>query len=854
MLPTLLALLVSATFVPEEQTDWFPFVIPDLSGDATAESAIDLSYLSPEPAGSHGFLRADGERLVDDRGETIRLYGTNFTDYHPMMPTEFAEPVAKRLQQLGINAVRFHYYDWAPAPDGLTNADRQTLNPDKLAQLDAVAAALIRHGVWIDLNLHVARTYPGLPKGWDRMGKGLDLLHEPYIQSQMQFARELLTHVNPHTGRDYAHEPGIALIELNNENTALRDWTVYAGLPDTFRVPLRKLWNAWLTAKYHDTAGLRAAWGGGGLHGPELLRNAGWQTDLKDWTYQRSGGEGTFQRVADGGPDGSPCAVWDVTAAGAQSWHHQVQQSGLAVKDGEVYTLTFLARATRGDDPRLAVTAMMQQEPWGTVASGATVKLTGAWQRYRVGLSIRNPDGIPVRLNLSCDNQPGRYELANLSLQAGSEAPLEAGETLEAGTVPLVDTTSHAGRAQDYVSFLLDREIDYVNRMRRLLRDELGARQMIVCTQVSYGGPCGLIRESTTAELIDNHAYPDHPHEVQVDGRPMRAVRQLSLSGQGTGSLTRLAQQRVAGMPYTVSEFDLNPPNDHTCQVFPFLALMGAYQGWSGFMEYVWYNFGTGPGTDRIKSHWATVGDTAQMAFVPAAALLFRQGLVQPARQGRVLQLPRQTAIAATARDGAGWSNVDTSGLGLGAADVWRGKLSQQLTDGAGPATVTGQFPDGDEHRIVSDTGEIEAVRDAGRERVEVNAPAFRMVSGIVGEQTIPLGDLTLTFGPTFGGFAQAVAVALDGLPLADSKRVLLTVMNRAQSAHAAYTADRTLAIWGDGPTVAEPVTFSAALPGTGWRAETLDPGGRVKGAAAMDGGTLRSRAGDQTVWYLVSR
>jgi len=771
-----------------------------------------------------------------------------------MMPTEFAEPVAKRLQQLGINCVRFHYYDWAPAPDGLTNADRQTLNPDKLAQFDALSAALIRHGVWIDLNLHVARTYPGLPPGWNRMGKGLDLIHEPYIQSQMQFARDLLRHVNPHTGRDYAHEPGLAFIELNNENTALRDWTVYAGLPETFRAPLRKLWNEWLKEKYHSTAGLHQAWGGGGLRGPELLRNGGWQSDLKDWTYQRSAGEGTFERVASGGPAGGPCAVWDVTEPGTQNWHHQVQQANLPVKDGETYTLTFQARASRGDDPRLAVTVMMQQEPWGTVASGATVKLTGEWRRYRIGLAVRNPDGIPVRLNLSCDNHPGRYELADLALRAGSEAPLEAGETLETGTVPLVDSTAHAGRAQDYVAFLLDRELDYVTRMRKLLREELGARQMIVCTQVSYGGPCGLIREGTTAELIDNHAYPDHPQEVQVDGQAMRAVRQIALSGKGTGSLTRLAQQRVAGKPYTVSEFDLNPPNDHTAEVFPLLALMSAYQGWSGFMEYVWYNFGTGPGTYRIKSHWATVGDTAQMAFVPASALLFRQGLVEPARTSRVLQIPRQTAIAATARDAGGWSNLDTSQLGLGGADVWRGKIGQQLVDGSGPATATGQFPDAPANRVVSDTGQITAIRDEGKERLEVNAPAFRMVSGIVAEQTISLGDLTLTFGPTFGGFGQAIAVSFDGRPLAQSKQVLLTVMNRAQSANMAYTADRALATWGDGPTVAEPVSFTAALPGTGWRVETLDPAGRVKGVAAMEGGVLRSGAGDGTVWYLLSR
>ena len=850
MLTPVLALLLSATYLPEDQTNWFPFVVPDMADAATDASAIDLSFLSPEPAGSHGFLRTDGERLVDDRGETIRLFGTNFTDYHPMMPIEQAEPVARRLQQLGINCVRFHYYDFAPAPAGITNDDRQTLNPEKLAQLDNLAAALFRHGIWIDLNLHVARTFPDLPQGWDRMGKGLDMLHEPYIQSELQFARDLLSHVNPHTGRDYAHEPGLALIELNNENTALRDWTRYASLPARFTDPLRKLWNAWLRDKYGTTDGLKQAWGGGGLHDPDLLRNGGLEQDLKEWTYQRSVGEGTFTRQADAGPEGGPAAVWDVTAQGTQNWHHQLQQANLPVKDGETYTLTFQARATRSDNPHLDVTVMMQQDPWGTVASGATVKLTEQWQRYRVGLAVHNPTGAAVRLNLSCDNNPGRYELAGLSFRAGSEAPLEEGETIEAGTVPLVSNTSHGARAKDYVAFLLDRELDYVARMRKLLRDELDAKQMIVCTQVSYGGPVGLIRESTTAELIDCHTYPDHPQEVREDGKSTRAVRNIALSGQGSDSLTRLALQRVEGKPYTVSEFDLNPPNDHTCQVFPFLALMGAYQGWSGFMEYVWYNFGSGPGTDQIKSNWATVGDTGQVAFVPAAALLFRKGLVQPARTERTLQVPRQTAIDKVAVTPSSWVRPDLGELGIGTADVWRGKLAQTLVEGDGPWTIAGTSPEPAANRVISDTGQI----TAQDERVEVNAPAFRMVSGIVADQTIALGDLKLTFDQPFGGFAQVAVVSLDEQPLADSTKVLLTVIGRAESRNMAYTADRRMATWGDGPTVVEPVNFTATLPGTGWRAQTLDPAGRVKGEAEMEGATLRSRAGDGTVWYLLSR
>ena len=116
----------------DEHASWFPFVIPDLAEADTAGTPIDLSFLSPEPAGSHGFLRADAERIVDGEGREVRLFGSNICDLHPMPPKDEAPAMARRLKQLGFNFIRLHYFDFAKAPDGILNADMQTLNPEKL--------------------------------------------------------------------------------------------------------------------------------------------------------------------------------------------------------------------------------------------------------------------------------------------------------------------------------------------------------------------------------------------------------------------------------------------------------------------------------------------------------------------------------------------------------------------------------------------------------------------------------------------------------------------------------------------------------------------------------------------------
>ena len=44
------------------------------------------------------------------------------------------------------------------------------------------------------------------------------------IELQHEYARDLLTHVNPYTGKRYADEPAVALIEISNEDGLIREW------------------------------------------------------------------------------------------------------------------------------------------------------------------------------------------------------------------------------------------------------------------------------------------------------------------------------------------------------------------------------------------------------------------------------------------------------------------------------------------------------------------------------------------------------------------------------------------------------------------------------------------------------
>ena len=76
------------------------------------------------------------------------------------------------------------------------------------------------------MNLHVGRNFPGLPEGPGiSFDKGLDHFMPQMIEMQHEYARDLLMHVNPYTGKSYADEPAVALIEISNEDGLIQEWS-----------------------------------------------------------------------------------------------------------------------------------------------------------------------------------------------------------------------------------------------------------------------------------------------------------------------------------------------------------------------------------------------------------------------------------------------------------------------------------------------------------------------------------------------------------------------------------------------------------------------------------------------------
>lgn len=231
------------------QHGWFKFAIPDLD---TNESTIDLSFLNEDIAGSNGNVKIENGHFVDGNEERIKFFGTNLT-FNSLFPNkDTAEKFATRVSKLGYNIVRFHHLDMQSAPNGIWTEGMEDFHKGQLKKMDYLIYQLKQKGVYINLNLHVSRTYPGAEYeniGDFNFGKGIDNFYRPYIKLQKRYARKLLMHENSFTGNTYAEEPAVAFVEINNENSLLSNWHLLPEMKSRHKNALHKQWKRWLSSQ-----------------------------------------------------------------------------------------------------------------------------------------------------------------------------------------------------------------------------------------------------------------------------------------------------------------------------------------------------------------------------------------------------------------------------------------------------------------------------------------------------------------------------------------------------------------------------------------------------------------------------
>ena len=185
-------------------------------------SALDFSAVVPTVAPCRRVVaRGRHFEFEDSPGVPRRFYGVNICNGANFAKKEVAAAFVRQLRLRGYNALRLHHHDNGMV-DG--SADGTTINPVQLDRMDALLSECGKAGVYVTTDLFVSRKVPRkvLGLGGDAFVgmdeyKALVLVNEGAFSNLCAFARQWMTHVNPHTGLRWADDPALAFLAFVNE-------------------------------------------------------------------------------------------------------------------------------------------------------------------------------------------------------------------------------------------------------------------------------------------------------------------------------------------------------------------------------------------------------------------------------------------------------------------------------------------------------------------------------------------------------------------------------------------------------------------------------------------------------------
>ena len=842
----------------------FPPLFPFLISYDAPDNASSMAHLLDAPAGKHGFTRVEDGHFVNDAGR-LRLHATNLTGPANFPTHAQSDKLADRLARFGINCVRLHYFDaeygnfMTPKETGIFGRDDKLpgafsadpaapmppLAPEPVDRQDYLIAALKKRGIYVNMNLHVAR----FPKGYS-------FIDPLMIASEKAYARALLTRVNPYTGLSYSADPCVAVVEINNENALINNY--HGGALDHLAgrqaEAFRGQWNAWLGKKYASSDALKTAWAWTPAPlGGELIAEGAFdrpvEFDGKRWILDK--GTAEVSAAVSGG-----ALQVTVTRDGSEMFPKIYRR--VSLEKDQPYTVSFRARQVEGGGPLdLGFAVARTRGGWQSLGLLAPYRAGKGWTTVRhTFLATETTDLAEIQFTRF---KTGTYEIDDLSFRPGAASALNDPASLELGAVPVVKNREFAPpqTRRDFYQFLIDTERNYWTGIASYLKDELKVKAPISGTQV-----CGYSPPMLQAELdyVDNHAYWCHP-SVHANWEIRNAAMVNSMS-----CILAQAGQRVAGKPYTVSEYNHPFPNQYGAEGQPMLRAYGALQGWDGVFEYT-YNHSPDFEPRRNTYFFSMIARTEVLAHLPACAAIYLRGDVSEARQTVTGALAFSDYFDRLVGHGAVAAGISSAGLDGELALVH--KTAMDFSGGSGTDAAAVAKPDG--KIVASDTGELVWNRELpGKAYWTVNTPNTKLFSGFPEGREIALGGVKLALGATrlgwatvsltsrratgFGERGAAATLLLAATGVTENEGTLLEA---AGDGNSVALGDRMN--WGDGTVLAEGIPAVVTLPSDPARTTcyALDERGERKAEVpvAKAPGGCRIEIGPQyrTVWYEIA-
>jgi hypothetical protein len=864
----------------------FNFSLP---WDDSSNTVTDLSYLNHKPAGVSGYVTAasDGHLYINGGASRIKFLGVNMTSSNCFPEHADADRIARRLAKSGINLVRFHLgdSDFGGSFIDYSYADTQHLSAANLDKFDYFFARLKANGVYSNINLLTGRDFKsgdGLPVSIDTMNwkdKQTPAMYDPVmINLENQYAYSMFNRVNPYTGLNYTNDPAFAFTETVNEHGLIHAWlnSRMDTLPSEFNSELQAMWDAYLQGKYTDFAGLQAAWGLSESMGAEKISNGDFASgSYNPWNLQvTSPAAASGSIVPSGIAPGVYCVSITVTATSPADWHTQIFQA-TDVTAGHPFSLSFSAKADR--NVTIGVQVQESGGAWQTFFQ-RNISLTTSWQRYEF---VFEPASTTLSARLNFYNMSpvaANYMLTQVSFrQGGVITGMNPGET-DINSVKIFFKADQSARPiaalKDWVAFLWDKEQAFWGTMNSYLKGTLHIHALTIGTVVGNSTP----NLMNIFDVIDGHEYWQHPSFSGAQWASPWYIQNSSELGQTDGStISLLAMKRVAGKPFSVTEYNHPSPGTFDSETFPLLAAYASLQDWDAIYGYTYGDGTLDWSVSKLDGFFDIDMDPGKWANMLHAALMFRRGDVSAANS--IVTVPLSQADELNFLPGSGpWNIIDATAAGMQKEAALLHRTAMVVDGGINPP---GALPPSSvsipgTHDFIADTGQLEW--NAPAKALKIDSPMTKGIIGYTMGQSYNMGGVIIRPLSSMQSWASIMMSVAQGTSLVSgAQKILITATGISGNTGMNYTfypsgtsagfpppADALINLsgganppaMGTGPTITEGIgaEFVIPYPAANVKFYALDNTGAqvISLPVLSESGNAKFRINDtyNTLWY----
>ncbi|MFA6287007.1 MAG: hypothetical protein WC661_06430 [Opitutaceae bacterium] len=367
--------------------------------------------------------------------------------------------------------------------------------------------------------------------------------------------------------------------------------------------------------------------------------------------------------------------------------------------------------------------------------------------------------------------------------------------------------TRKTPRDRDTAAFLMETQMKFYADTVKFLRG-LGYKGLITASNwtTANNDILGPLEKFSymPGDFIDHHGYVGANHKGAEAGWSIREghtfsnVSALRFDSETPGGAKVFSNPVMDPMynrrPSMISEIAWNRPNRYRGEAPLFEAAYGALQDTDGIAHFA-FDADRWQVKPRFFMQPWTLMAPSQMGQFPAAALIYRQGLIKTGELVADLPLKLDDALALKGAKMVQRANLDelrktdvlaggadTSDAGVDPLIHFVGRTNVSIDGKGGGAEVKdlSSLINRRAQIVTSSTGELRL--DYGKGVLILNAPAAQGVSGNLGlAGPVDLKDVSISSDLEPG---HIVVVALDGKPLAVSSRILVQAMTEDKPAN----------------------------------------------------------------------